>query len=311
MAHILIAGATGLIGTHIQQMLAPYHTIAILTRNKKICNNTNIFYWNPKTLEVTPQAFAKVDCVINLSGENIGNKRWSNSQKETIQQSRIMASRTLAHGIAKYGTMVTTLISASAIGYYGSQESKHAYTEHDSAGTNFMAQTCTIWENEAKRITKLGIRNIIIRTGVVITKQGGMLQKITQSLPFRVIPIFGSGTNNIAWIHIHDLSSIFKYCIENSHIDGVYNAVANNCSQKEFMKAVQKAYGKQTLLLPIPAKVIQALLGEMSEILLTGNTIANNKLIETGFTFSNTDIIQTLTIELNKQCKNQTTKELQ
>ncbi len=299
MATILIAGATGLIGKELQKTLGEYNTIRVLTRNKKLCSHTNIFYWNPTTMEISADAFASVDCIINLSGENIGNKRWTAKQKKRIQDSRIASTRTLVWGIETYGTSVTTCIWGSAVGFYGNHTTNSCFTEEHPPGADFMARTCELWEAEAKRISNKNIRNIIIRTGVVLTNKGGMFTKITSTLPFRALPLFGSGTNNIPWIHIDDLCSIITYVLHQHHIQGTFNAVANNNSQLEFIKTIQHAYSKYTVIIPIPAVIVQILLGEMATIVLTGNTISNSKLIDSGFTFSHNNLLTTLTQELN------------
>lgn len=294
METILIAGATGLIGSELHKLLSAHHTVRVLTRKKIVCDNSTYFYWNPETGEISPEAFSHVNTVINLSGENIGAQRWTKSYKYRIQQSRLQSTRTLAHAIAKYGNTVTTYISSSAVGYYGNKANSHLYTENDQPGTDFMAETCRLWELEVVRIAKLNIKTIIIRTGVVLTNKGGMLKKISASLPFRILPLFGHGTNYIPWIHSSDLCSFIAFCITNTSITGIYNAVANNCTQREFMHTIQQAYSKRTFILPIPASVISLFLGEMATIVLSGNQIANNKLRETGFVCTNTQLLATL-----------------
>jgi len=298
MATILIAGGTGLIGTRLQQILSSYYTVKVLSRNKSICNNSTLFYWNPNNLEISSLAFENVTCVINLSGENISNKRWSHFQKEKIQKSRILSTQTLAQGIQKYGTSVTTYISSSAIGYYGCKSNKEMFEENNVPGNDFLAETCKIWEEEAMRIENLGAKTIIIRTGIVISKHGGMLHKILKLLPFRMIPVFGKGTNIIPWIHIDDMCAIYKFAIDNTSLQGIYNAVSNNCSQLEFMQTIQHVYKKKNIIFRIPTLLMKSILGEMATILITGNAISNSKIIEAGFSFIYTNTIKALEKEI-------------
>ena len=286
MKTVLIAGASGLIGKSLVSLLSTQYSINILSRNKSNFKSPNIFYWNPENHEIDSNAFTDVFCVINLSGENIAAKRWSKQQKEKIITSRTLSTQTLIEGIEKFGSSVTTYISSSAVGYYGSSKSNEIYNEDNVCGNDFLAKTCVEWESEVMRIKNKNIRKVIIRTGVVLSNKGGVFQKTIQTIPFHFLPIFGSGNQIFPWIHIDDICAIYEFAISNQQISGAYNAVSpNSISNKEFIFSIQSKINKKVFVMKIPTLLLQLVFGEMSILLTSGNTISTNKLIESGYKY--------------------------
>lgn len=287
MATILIAGATGTIGKALISKLKSIHRIHILTRNKPLISQQNCFYWNPEKHEIDLDAFKGVNHVINLSGENIGKKRWTKIQKQKITQSRIDSTQTLVSAINTHNIEISSFINASAVGYYGTATTDYICNEDSPFGTDFLAQTCVKWEDESLRINNKNIRKIIIRTGIVLDKSSGVILELQKSLLFKLLPIFGNGNQYMPWIHIDDLCNMFEYCIDTNSISGIYNAVGSeHFTNKSFIQTIKKASPTFAFTFTIPSWFLHIIFGEMSSILVSGNKVSNKKIVESGFTFN-------------------------
>ena len=300
MATILIAGATGTIGKALISKLKSNHRIHILTRNKSLISLPNYFYWNPEKHEIDLEAFKDVNHVINLSGENIGKKRWTKIQKQKITQSRIDSTQTLVSAINTNNIEISSFINASAVGYYGTASSDYICNEDSPFGTDFLAQTSVKWEDEALRINNKNIRRIIIRTGIVLDKSSGVILELQKSLSYKILPIFGNGNQYMPWIHIDDLCNMYKYCIDNNSISGIYNAVASeHCTNKSFIQTIKKVSPTFAFIFKIPSWFLHIIFGEMASILVSGNKVSNKKIVDSGFTFT-FDTLQKAILDLIK-----------
>ena len=300
MAKILIAGATGTIGKALISMLKKENTINILTRNSSLISQPNCFYWNPEKKEIDLRAFEGVNHVINLSGENIGKKRWTKIQKQKITQSRIDSTQTLVSAINTHNIEISSFINASAVGYYGISTTNYICNEDSPFGTDFLAQTCVKWEDEALRINNKKIRVNIIRTGVVLDKSSGVIFELQKSLSFKILPIFGNGNQYMPWIHIDDLCKMYEYCINSNSISGIYNAVGSeHCTNKTFIQTFKKVSPTFAFIFKIPRLFLNIIFGEMSSILVTGNKVSNKKIVDSGFTFT-FDTLQKAISDLTK-----------
>ena len=287
MKNILIAGGSGLIGNELVKKLNEknFETI-ILSRNKLKVDNKTIFYWNPDKDEIDINAFENVDTIINLTGENISTKRWTNSQKLIIEKSRTESTNLLFETVKSNNSQVKTYISASAIGFYGTYNSDKIFTENDVCGTDFLASVCEKWENAAKQFSEIVERTIIFRTGVVFSKKAGAFPKLIESLKFRTIAILGNGKQQVPFIHIDDLVEMYVFAIENNQMNGIYNAVSP--SQKtnlEIMTEIQKQTNFWTFKIFIPSIFMKIILGEMASILLYGSKVSSEKIQKSGFQF--------------------------
>jgi uncharacterized protein (TIGR01777 family) len=280
MKTILIAGGTGFIGRKIQSLLEEKgYLINILTRNPKLKNE---FRWDLEQKQIDTKAFENVVSIINLCGANIGEKRWSTKRKKELLDSRVETTKFLYSQINNIPHL-ESYISASGITCYGFEDDTKTYTEEDPFGSDYLSQLVKDWENAAD-LFKTHCRVVKMRTAVVLDKVQGALPKI--SLPIRLgigSPI-GTGKQSTSWIHISDLINSYLYAIENP-LKGAFNIVGGNESNKEFSEKLAKTLDKPFWFPNVPAFVLKLLLGEMSIILLKGNTASNQKIIESGFKF--------------------------
>jgi uncharacterized protein (TIGR01777 family) len=176
-------------------------------------------------------------------------------------------------------------ISASGIGYYGATTSEHTYTEEDNRGEDFVAECCVQWERETRKFEKF-TRVALLRTGIVLSDNGGALEKLSKSIKFGLGAPIGTGNQYMPWIHLDDIVNMYYQCIVDSTKSGIYNAVSNeHVTNKEFTQSLAKSLGKKLWLPNVPAFMIKMILGEMSEILLYGSKVSNEHALESGFDF--------------------------
>lgn len=287
--NVLIAGGSGFIGKALCQALYNQgFNVSVLTRNTFSFKHTGIqpYYWNADTQTIDLEAFKDVDAIINLAGENIGTKRWTPTQKHKILQSRIASTRLLYNTIAKLQVKPNVYISASAIGYYGTQNGATAATEIDPSGTDFLAQVCLKWENEANAINQLHIRTCIVRTGIVLSPTNGALKQILSTLKLNSLMRLGSGQQPFPWIHLHDLCQIYLHLLQSPTLMGTFNATAPQINTyRHVLTAIAQPRTIKPLIIPIPPIFLRLALGEMSAILLNGTHVSCKKIENTGFHF--------------------------
>ncbi|KFN02827.1 TIGR01777 family protein [Bacillus clarus] len=284
---IAISGGTGFIGKRLANFLSQKgNTVYILTR-KKIADpqNSNIQYvqWS---VDLHTFPLSSIDVVINLAGESINNGRWTQKQKEAILNSRIKTTKGLIKQLQKLQTKPHTFINASAIGYYGTSETKIFTEQQEDPGDDFLAQTVYLWEKEATQARHLGIRTIYIRFGVVLGANGGALPKML--LPYRLYVggTIGSGNQWLSWIHLDDAVRMIDFAIHKEEIEGALNITAPTpIKMKEFGATLSNITGRPHWL-PVPSFVLHALLGEMSMLVLEGQHVLPNKAIEHGYQYS-------------------------
>jgi uncharacterized protein (TIGR01777 family) len=294
---ILISGGTGMIGTLlVNRLLEKGHEISILTRkNRENKNSTNVryFHWDGSNLGDWRTQINQVDAIINLAGENIGLKRWSDEHKKQITKSRINAGRILTEAIKKATNYPKVFIQASAIGYYGTKN-PGILTEESPCGNDFLAVLSQNWESSSFEVESLGIRRIVIRTGVVLSKKEGALNRML--LPFKLFvggPI-GSGRQIISWIHPEDEIAAIEYLLENERTSGVYNLTApESISNAAFGKVLAKMLHRPYWF-PVPGFALRLILGEMSTLVLNGQNVSPKRLVEAGFLFKYGQIKVTL-----------------
>jgi uncharacterized protein len=298
MQKILITGGSGLIGKQLSKKLADKsYEIRILGRQKIQPDNFPYQYysWDINQEIIDTKALENIDYVINLTGENISEKRWTKEQKLLIERSRVNSTKLLYKVCNENNTWPKAFISSSAIGYYGTFNSEKILTEESQAGNDFLAQVCEKWEKAANLFAEKGIRTVKIRTGVVLSKYGGAYDKISKLTRKGLAAAIGSGKQYIPWIHIDDIVNIFIKAIEDEHFEGVYNGIApQHITNKEFTKAVIKSLNQSLILPNIPSFILKATYGEMSDILLKGSRISSDKLLQANFQFEFPDLEQAL-----------------
>ena len=294
MAIIGITGGTGTIGKALTAYLtAKGHTIIVLCRSMPRTPQKNIRYvlWNPSRMEIQGTALQEADYLIHLAGAGVADKRWTTQRKKEIVESRTKSSETLVHFLRTVPNKVKAVMSMSAIGWYGPDRGK-IFTEDDPVYNDFLGNTCKAWEESISSVTELGKRLVILRTGIVLSKEGGALVEFVKPIRFGIAPILGSGKQMISWIHIDDLCSLFEWAIENENIKGIFNAVAPKpVSNKTMMLTLARSLrGRMYLSVPVPAWVLKIMLGEMSIEVLKSATASDDKIRSKGFGFMYNDL---------------------
>jgi uncharacterized protein (TIGR01777 family) len=288
---ILITGATGFIGSHlVHRLLGEGHAVVALTRNvqaarRVLPSGCECRAWKPAA---SPKAavLGGADAIVNLAGEGIFDRRWTPARKQILRKSRVAGTRALVRALAALpaAERPTTLIAASAIGYYGDRGDEEL-DEAAAAGSDFLAEVCQAWEHEAFAAEELSGRVAVIRIGVVLGKNGGALQKMLLPFQLGLGGRLGSGRQWMSWIHVDDLVGLFAYAIEHTEVSGVLNGVAPvPVTNAEFTAALGRAVHRPAVL-PVPATVLRLALGEMSTVLLTSQRVLPRAAQRLGFEF--------------------------
>jgi len=285
---ILITGGTGLVGTHLSVLLKEKgYEVALLSRTPKTKPLT--FTWDIPAKKIDTEALLWADAVIHLAGAGVAEKSWSSDHKRDILESRTHSSKLLANTIAglPIENRPKIFIAASAVGYYGLDTGNELMRESAPAGKEFLADVTKQWETENNAVASLGIRTCLLRVGVVLAKEAGALPKMTAPIRWGAGAALGSGKQYISWIHITDLARMFCFALENTTLEGVYNAVAPlPATNTELTKAIAQTLHKPLLLPAVPSFVLYGLLGEMAGLVLGGNRVASEKIQKEGFQFS-------------------------
>ncbi len=296
---ILITGGTGLIGSALSRSLVESgNEVTILTRSAgrrqaQAPEGVNYEEWDGETVAGWGQQVSQVDAIVNLAGAGIAEGRWTPARKELIRGSRTRSGQALVSAIQDSGTVPKVLIQSSAVGYYGPGDDQ-VITEEASPGSDFLASVCKDWEASTEQVESLGVRRVVIRTGVVLSAQGGALPKMT--LPFRLFaggPL-GSGRQYFPWIHIDDEVAAIRFLLEDEQASGPYNLAAPNPpTNKEFVRHLGGVMGRPSLM-PTPSLALRTLFGEMSTVLLDGQRAVPLRLQEAGYQFAFPDPVAAL-----------------
>lgn len=277
-----------MIGSRLSRLLIEkQYKVQHLSRSASVTSKYGRIYWNPGKKELDSGVLAGRKAIINLAGEGIAEKRWSSARKKEILESRILSSELLFSRLSqiKKEHLPEVFCSVSAVGFYGNRNDEEL-SETSSRGSGFLSETVFRWEESLKKIESLGIRTVILRSGVVLTKKGGALEKMALPVKFGMGSILGSGRQYISWIHIEDLCRLFLEAVENQNFTGILNAVSPDpVTNKEFLQTIASVLGRPFFLPPVPEAVLKTLLGEMSEIVLDGQRVYPKKAGELGFQF--------------------------
>lgn len=288
---ILITGATGFIGKKLTaRLIDSGHVVHVLSRDKNKAkqmfpqDRVIAFEWNDNLSPPPSECLQGVDGVINLMGENIGGKRWTPEQKRRLRESRVDATRNLIKLIeSEKTTPLDFFISASAIGIYP-VNSAHTLNEESREGHTFLASLCHDWEEPLASLTKTK-RKVIVRTGVVLEKDGGALKKMLPPFELGLGGPIGDGNQMMSWIHLDDIVALYMAAATNENYQGVYNACAPHpVCNFDFTKALGEALHRPTLF-PVPTLPLKLAFGEMSTIILDSQAVVSKRLSEAGFEF--------------------------
>ena len=287
MAKILITGGTGLIGIHLSRALQHRgYEVTILSRTSKNDDEFKTYFWDLDKNEIDKEVLNSVDYIIHLAGVNIVEKRWTSKRKQLILDSRIKSGELILNNIDQQNSQLKAYITASGTGYYGAITSEKIFSEDDSAANDFLGQVCEKWEQVADRFAENGIRSVKIRTGVVLSNQGGALKKILFPVKLGIGSAIGNGTQYFPWIHIDDLCGIYIKAIEDTKMIGAYNAAApEHVTNRQFTRTIARHLKKPFWFPNIPSIAIRILFGEMSQILLNGSRVSSEKILYSGYIF--------------------------
>ena len=307
--NILIAGGTGLIGRALSEALVKDgHTVKILTRRPEatrhlVHNMCVLVKWDGHTTLGLIDQIEETDVIVNLAGESIAGeyragrefsqihaltsiitKRWTNETRSVIKTSRVNAGRALVNAVQEANHKPNVFVQASALGYYGSHDSLKL-SETSPSGTDFLADVCQAWEHSTLGIAKLGLRRVVLRTGLVLAKTGGILPIML--LPFRLFaggPI-GTGQQFISWIHIKDQVSAIQFLIDNEQTSGSYNLCSPNpVTNAEFGRVAGKVLGRPNWM-PAPTFALKLILGEKASLVLDSQRAVPDRLSDAGYRY--------------------------
>ena len=278
--HILMTGGTGLIGTATCTALhTAGHKLTILTRRARPATDEATY------LTALADCPEPIDAVINLAGAGLADRRWTGAYKRQIVSSRVDLTRELVAWLGECEQPPSKLISASAIGYYGSDEAQ-TFTESGEPGTGFSAALCQSWEEEAGKAAEFGTQVSLLRLGVVLAREGGALGKMTQSFRLGVESWLGSGEQWLSWIHLEDAVRVIQHVLDCEHPAGIYNTVAPEPARHRELAHEAGRQSNTWLKLGVPAFAAKIMAGEMAEeLLLSGQRVLPEQLLEDGFQF--------------------------
>lgn len=287
---IIITGATGLIGRNlIQELIKRGDDVKLFTRNTKKAKSifpTSIecVEWNYQRPDQWKSKLENADAVVHLAGINLFAKRWNEKFKKEVIDSRKVSTKNLVEAIASRANKPEVFISASGIGYYGDCGDK-ILNEDSPLGKDFLADVCEVWESESRRTGEFGIRNVQIRTGLVLSTEDGALKKMLLPFKFFIGGPLGNGKQWASWLHIDDIVGIYLHAIDNQNIYGAVNAASPNpVRMKEFAKTLAKILHRPSLF-PVPKFALKIVVGEAAEVVTASQRVDVKKLLSSGYKF--------------------------
>lgn len=279
---VLVSGATGLLGAHLVPTLeAEGHDVRRLTRRPRRATDVS---WDPSHGTLDTKALADIEAVVHFAGENIADGRWTAARKRRILDSRVQGTSLLARLCAETAS-THTLISASAIGFYGDRGDA-VVDETSAPGTGFLAEVCQAWERATDPARDAGVRTANLRFGAVLADGGGMLAKMLPPFRLGVGGIVGPGTQWLSWVSVDDVVAATLHVLQRSDLAGPINVTAPEpVTNRSFTKALGRHLGRPTIA-PLPAFVARLALGELAdELLLASTRVTPKRLLESGYTF--------------------------
>lgn len=300
---VLITGGTGLIGTQLRQLLLEKgYEVALLSRKHQQIDGVKVYKWDTETDYIEAGALEDVDFIVHLAGAGVADQRWTEERKKVIINSRTKGLELLARRLALTGVRPKACISASGASYYGEDTGDRHYIEDSPPGNDFLSGVTVAWEKAADAIAELGVRTVKLRTGVVLTAEGGALQKIARPARFGFGAALGSGKQWMSWIHIDDICRLYLCAIENETWQGVYNAVtAVPVTNQGFTRQICKALHLPLWLPNVPAFALHLVFGEMANVVLGSSYVVNWRISkETGFGYNFPELTSALKDLLGK-----------
>jgi uncharacterized protein len=281
---VLITGSSGLIGKALQRSFRE-KGYEMLLASRSEPKNENSIYWDAVDGFAQPERLEGVDAVVHLAGESISGLRWTDEKKKAIRDSRVLGTRSVVNAISKLQDRPRVLVCASAVGFYG-ERGDEELTESSAAGDEFLSHVAKEWESEARRAEDAGIRTVLLRSGIVLSKNGGALGTMLTPFKLGVGGVIGSGKQWMSWISLEDEVEIINFAIENENLRGAVNAVSPNpVTNHDFTKTLGDVLYRPTFL-PLPEFAVSMIFGEMGDALLLASTkVLPKRLLDAGFQF--------------------------
>jgi uncharacterized protein (TIGR01777 family) len=292
METILITGGSGLVGRTLTDLLLKKgYQVIILTRKSTDKNpkpHLKYALWDIKKNFIDVQAILESDYIIHLAGAGVVDKKWTAVYQQEIVDSRVNSSSLIIQTLKNNPNKVKALISSSAIGWYGPDHSfNHPFVETDQHDDSFLGNTCKLWEDSVDPAQQMGIRVCKLRTGIVLSTEGGALKEFLKPIKLGVAAILGNGKQMVSWIHINDLCRMFLHAIENKEMSGSYNAVAPHpVSNKNLTLTLAKLIkGIFFMTAYVPSIILKLMMGKRSLEVLKSCYVSAEKISKSGFTF--------------------------
>jgi len=287
---IIITGATGSIGQKLVSVLtAKENELYIFTQNpqsawQNLPSVKNIINWDYSKPAEWKNHLNRADAVVHLAGANLGAKRWNKKYKKLAYESRVISTRNLVDAIAQVDNKPKAFISSSAVGYYGNRGDDYL-SEDEERADNFLAKLCADWEKEAAKVEILGVRRVSVRTGLVLSKDEGLLKQMLPSFKLFLGGYLGNGKQWFPWIHIDDIVGIYLHAIDNGKFNGSVNAASPGIvGMKEFAKTLGRVLHRPSFI-PIPKFAIKILKGELGNYVTDSQRVVMEKILRSGYKF--------------------------
>ena len=288
MMKALVTGATGFVG---RRLLAKLDRPVVLSRNADKARKelgpvqATVFVWDPMSGPPPAAAFEGIDTIFHLAGDPVADGRWTEKKKARIRDSRVIGTRNLVTGLRALPTKPKTLISASAVGYYGSR-SADELDERSPPGNDFLADVCTGWEREAGAARDLGVRVVPIRVGIVLGENGGALTKMITPFKLGLGSPLGDGAQYMPWVHIDDLIELMLFAARERNLGGPLNGVAPHpVTNREFTTTLGRVLGRPTFMPAVPPFALKLLIGDFGKVLLDSQRVLPRAALAAGFAF--------------------------
>ena len=280
---VLVTGGTGFIGNRLcQRLVESGHAVTVLTRGAKPRAVQGVSFVQSLDQVDTD---ANINAIVNLAGEPLSAGRWNAARKQAFTESRVATTRAVVQLIERLERPPETLLSGSAIGWYGPNDSRALHESSSPVGC-FSHELCATWEQEALAARPMGVRVCLLRIGVVLGREGGALGELARSHRFGVESVLGDGEQYISWIHIEDMVSVLAHLLTHDALDGPVNCTAPNPATQRGLSAAIAQRLRTFIKLKMPGSIMRAMLGEMAdEMVLTGQKVVPQKLLSAGFQF--------------------------
>jgi uncharacterized protein (TIGR01777 family) len=291
---IIIAGGSGLIGRELASVLSTNgDEVIILSRTPELVKGmpvgVKVVQWDGKTIQDWGKHIDNSDVIVNLTGENLSGEgllpsRWTNERKLRLVRSRVNSGEVLTKGIQLATVKPSVFVQASGVGFYGPQQVK-LLTEEDNRGNDFLANLCIEWEASSQPVELMGVRRVIVRNGVVLSRKGGALPLLLLPYKLWVGGPLGNGQQVYSWIHMDDEVNAIRFLIRNEQAKGVYNlASPNPVTNDEFGRKISKVM-KRPHYFPVPGFAMRLALGDVASMVLQGQRVLPQRLLKEGYVF--------------------------